>query len=118
MNLPEEKIFLAYMKILSDVFTFTRHLAWERNPLRWKKTLNEIADMVDAVHNVPEMLFKWSECDEEYLLQQLTIYDKKWASRSGYSLRALYEEYKKKERTNDSPITKKISKNYLKEDDH
>jgi hypothetical protein len=46
-----------------------------------------LADLMDAVHNIPQLLVRWEECDEELLVAMLKDYDAKWASS------ALADEY-------------------------
>jgi len=43
---------------------------------------------MDAVHNIPDLVTRWPECDESLLLGMLRDYDRKWPPSE---LAALYE---------------------------
>lgn len=40
----------------------------------------QLADLMDAVHNIPYLLCNWERCDESLLLSMLKDYDIKWTS--------------------------------------
>ncbi|MCY2983493.1 MAG: hypothetical protein NTY15_07615 [Planctomycetota bacterium] len=52
----------------------------------------ELADLMDAVHNIPGLLQKWESCDQELLLAMLEDFERKWASSGGLALRSIYEQ--------------------------
>ena len=39
----------------------------------------QLADLMDAVHNIPDLACRWDECDEELLVGMLQDYDRKWS---------------------------------------
>lgn len=41
---------------------------------------DRLADLMDAVHELPRLLFEWERCDESLLRMILDDYDKRWAS--------------------------------------
>jgi len=61
-----------YLALLSGVILDCRALARE------EKNLKQIWAMLDAVHNIPALLAQWERCDENYLLENLRDYEKKW----------------------------------------
>jgi hypothetical protein len=50
-----------------------------------------LADLMDAVHNVPELLLQWSEVDESILRGMLSGFDRKWSGES-VSLGAVFDD--------------------------
>ena len=42
---------------------------------------------MDAVHNIPDLLGRWQDCDEALLVSMLKDYDEKW----GMSLAGEYD---------------------------
>lgn len=39
----------------------------------------QLADLMDAVHNIPDLASRWDECDEALLVGMLEDYDRKWS---------------------------------------
>lgn len=37
-----------------------------------------LADLMDAVHNIPDLLNRWEDCDEQLLRTFLQTFDDKW----------------------------------------
>lgn len=87
MALPNQEVIMKYLIVLRQSILHARVLAWE------KKSHEEIADLLDAIHNVPEMLTQWESCDEKFLTQQIESYDKKWAKKEGFSIIKAVEFY-------------------------
>ncbi|MAF26849.1 MAG: hypothetical protein QF819_02585 [Gemmatimonadota bacterium] len=52
-----------------------------------------LADLMEAVHNIPALLNRWEECDEAWLTEGLRVYDSAWAEGGGPSLIAAWEKY-------------------------
>ncbi|MEZ0263279.1 MAG: hypothetical protein ACAI43_01020 [Phycisphaerae bacterium] len=80
---------VVYMAILE-----ARMLAWGNARLRHrlsKRRQARIADLMDAVHNVPHLVNDWERCDPERLRQYLSDYDEKWARKEGVRLVAVYD---------------------------
>jgi len=56
------------------------------------KREEEITDLLDAIHNIPEFLARREQWDDEFFKASfLDVYDRKWAGKSGLRLRDLYE---------------------------
>jgi hypothetical protein len=39
----------------------------------------QLADLMDAIHNIPGLVGRWEDCDESLLVGMLRDYDRKWA---------------------------------------
>lgn len=52
----------------------------------------ELADLLDAVHNLPHLIQHWEECDEPLLRQFLAAFDEKWKASGRGDLLAVYED--------------------------
>ena len=53
---------------------------------------DRLADLADAVHNLPDLVRRWEDVDEPLLRGMLGEYDKKWGHRSTCRLLVAYEE--------------------------
>jgi hypothetical protein len=49
-----------------------------------------LADLMDAVHNLPDLLQHWEKCDERLLRSFLRAFDEKWQDRTSVRLLATY----------------------------
>jgi hypothetical protein len=38
----------------------------------------QVADLMDAVHNIPDLAGRWEDCNESLLVGMLQDYDTKW----------------------------------------
>jgi hypothetical protein len=54
---------------------------------------NQLADLMDAVENIPDLLTRWEDCDEAWLRRDLEAYDDRWAARSAFRLLEVYERH-------------------------
>ncbi len=50
-----------------------------------------LADLMDAIHNIPGLILNWENCDEDLLKSMLLDYEQKWRD-EGPSLYTLYEQ--------------------------
>ena len=39
----------------------------------------QLVDLMDAVHNIPDLVGRWENCDESLLVGMLSDYDRKWS---------------------------------------
>jgi hypothetical protein len=77
MSVAPEPYLSAYLAVLHHAALAGRHWAWANEP-------NEkLADLMDAIHNVPDLLNRWEECDEPCLRSDLLRFDQKWARSEG-----------------------------------
>lgn len=73
-NFPNEETLVRYLALLSKVLVLARHSAYESD----KKT----AQLLDAVHNVPDLLCRWQDMNESYVLGDLEAYEAKYCGGS------------------------------------
>lgn len=50
-----------------------------------------LADLMDATHNLPNLVTRWPECDESLIRSMLHDFDTRWPT-SGIGLLSAYEE--------------------------
>jgi hypothetical protein len=50
-----------------------------------------LADLMDAIHNIPELVRHWELCDLQLLRGTLGDYDRKWAGRGGIALLQVFD---------------------------
>lgn len=50
-----------------------------------------LADLMDAIHNIPSLVQHWEHCDEELLKEMLLDYERRW-QKQGPCLRTIYEQ--------------------------
>jgi hypothetical protein len=62
----------------------------ERNGLSVDKS-RLLADLMDAVHNIPDLITRWPSCNQDLLRGMLADFDTKWSS-SGIALLPAYDE--------------------------
>jgi hypothetical protein len=51
----------------------------------------QIADLMDAVHNIPEMIQYWERCDVDLLRRTLQHYDNRWGDISNFQLCPIFD---------------------------
>ena len=48
---------------------------------------DQLADLMDAIHNIPELVQNWETCDVQLMRESfLRAYDSKWAGVTGFSM--------------------------------
>ena len=59
----------------------------------WSGDVNaeRLADLMDAIHNIPSLILNWENCDEDLLKSMLLEYERKWQD-EGPCLRTIYEQ--------------------------
>lgn len=67
-----EPFLSAYLGVLRSALLEARRSAWSKEPHE------KLADLMDAVHNIPELLNHWETCIEPCLRESLELYDRKW----------------------------------------
>ena len=61
----------------------------------WSREVDpeHLADLMDAIHNIPEMIENWERCDVEFMRTAFfKAYDEKWSSRSGLSMCQTFDQ--------------------------
>ncbi len=52
-----------------------------------------LADLMDAIHNIPELVQHWERCDVEFLRTAfLRVYEQKWLGRGGLALCQIFDD--------------------------
>jgi hypothetical protein len=52
-----------------------------------------LADLMDAIHNIPHLVRDWERCEVEFLRQSfLLAYQQKWVGRGGLALCNIFDE--------------------------
>jgi hypothetical protein len=63
-----------------------------------------LADLMDAIHNIPQLIREWERCDVELLRTAfLQVYEKKWLGRGGLPLCQIFDEIIAQGEGNDEP---------------
>jgi hypothetical protein len=88
---PEPQL-LACLTVLQRACIDARLLGYagERDGLSAAQS-QELADLMDAVHNIPDLVRRWESCDEELLREMLRAFDERWRSRGGVRLLAVWD---------------------------
>jgi hypothetical protein len=52
-----------------------------------------LADLMDAIHNIPELVQNWERCDVEFLRRSFLLpYQQKWSGRGGLALCDIFDQ--------------------------
>lgn len=92
MTFPDKTKLFLYLRFIEDVIVRARFLSFSNGQKE------QIGDLLDAIHNIPECLSDWKEFDEKVLLSFLSTYDKKWVkNKKDFSLLRSYNRLMKLE---------------------
>jgi hypothetical protein len=87
MACPAEPKLGAYLEFLSRVVLHARKLGWDGAPAA------QVADLMDAVHNLPLLLPEWERFDPRWFRRDLEeVYDAKWGAKSGVTLAGMLDD--------------------------
>jgi hypothetical protein len=81
---PPPDALAGYLEFISRVILTARVMGWQNAPH------DQIADLMDALHNLPSFLPRWHSFDQELFREYLKIYDEKWPE--GVSLLTCLED--------------------------
>ena len=76
-----EPYFSACMGVVYRALVHARLMGWSG-----KVNSEHLADLMDAVHNIPKLVHRWEDCDVERLRAFLKTYEETWLSRGGLPL--------------------------------
>jgi hypothetical protein len=77
----------ACMAVLSWASLACRAWGWSG-----EVTAEHLADLMDAIHNIPDLVQDWERCDVELLRKSyLLAYQQKWAGRGGLALCDIFD---------------------------
>jgi hypothetical protein len=68
---PPDKL-EGYLEFIYRVMLTARVMGWQA------ASPEQIADLIDAVHNLPVLLRRWDVFDEKRFRDHLAIYDEEW----------------------------------------
>lgn len=89
MNIAPENCLRAGLEVLYKASVMARMLGYEGSQSGLSaKSSAQLADLMDAVHNIPQLLVRWEDCNEDLLIGMLKDYDRKWRPSA-----SLAEEY-------------------------
>ena len=77
----------ALTRVLSYALVRARMWGWEKSV-----DPDQLADLMDAVHNIPRLLHDWTPHDRELVLAALGDYEGKWADKGGPALRSIFDD--------------------------
>jgi hypothetical protein len=91
--LAPEPYLSACLEVLYRASIHARLIGWagETGGLTAEQSA-QVADLMDAVHNIPHLLQHWEQCDENLLRSFLEAFDTKWKEKSNAGLLAAYEQ--------------------------
>jgi hypothetical protein len=86
MSMPPKDEFRACMRVLYIAILDARSAGWQSdvNPAR-------LADLMDAIHNIPNLVQNWEGCNQDLMKSMLLDYERKWRS-EGPCLKTIYEQ--------------------------
>jgi hypothetical protein len=73
-NFPDEETLVKYLALLKKVLIIARSNACYSD--------KKMAQLLDAVHNVPDLLCRWQDMNESWVLADLEAYEEKYCGGS------------------------------------
>jgi len=67
---PDEATLVKYLALLSKVIILARRSAFSSD--------KQMAQLLDAVHNIPDLLCRWQDVNETWILEDLERYEAKY----------------------------------------
>jgi hypothetical protein len=95
MPIAPEPFRSACLEVIYMATLEARALAWGNLRLIQrlsKRRQEQVADLMDAIHNLPHLLNDWENCDQQWLRQSLRAYDDKWAASGGVRLAKVFDQ--------------------------
>jgi hypothetical protein len=88
MALAPEPYLSACLVVLYRAILACRANSWSK---QWPA--EHVAELMDAIHNIPTFLQEWEKCDVEFLRTAfLQVYESKWRDRGGLPLCQMFDE--------------------------
>jgi len=87
MAIAPEPYLSACLAVLDRTILYCRAAGWS-NAL----SAEHVADLMDAVHNIPGLLQNWERCDVALLRAILDEYEQKWLGTEGMALGQIIDE--------------------------
>jgi hypothetical protein len=92
MAIAPEPFHEACLTVVYRAVLEARALAWEMASSGTDGRAEQIADLMDAIHNLPSLVRNWEGCDQQWLRGVLLAYDAKWGPEGG-RLSQVYDEF-------------------------
>src|ERR1700742_4112877 len=73
-SIPEEETLARYLALLERVLIIARFRAFEVD--------KQTAELLDAIHNIPDLLCRWPEMQESWVYEDLRKYEVKYCNGS------------------------------------
>ena len=90
--LPPKSALDACLTVLSRACIDARLLGWSgEKDGPSAADASELADLMDAIHNLPHLIQNWEHCDEQLLRAMLTDFDRRHRNGKGIPLLEVYE---------------------------
>ena len=92
MAIPSDRHLAACLEVLYRSTLEARILGWRGTGTGLAPDDSaRLADLMDAVHNIPQLILRWDTVDEKRLRQYLADYDDKWGTVGSLRLLEAYE---------------------------
>ena len=86
MAMPPQNKTKACLEVMRYAILQARQWGWQGDV-----PAERLADLMDAIHNIPALLVNWESCNEETLKKFLADYDRKWCDSDDIRLLPIYE---------------------------
>lgn len=91
MALAPEPYLSACLEVMRQATIHARLIAYSGHDAGLTAEQSDcLADLMDAVHNLPDLLQRWEACDERLLQSFLEAFDEKWRTQMSMTLLAAY----------------------------
>ncbi|OWK38066.1 hypothetical protein [Fimbriiglobus ruber] len=88
MAVAPEPYLSACVEVLHRASTTCRVWGWSG-----EVSAEHLADLMDAIHNIPYLVQNWERCDVPFLRESfLLAYQRKWAGRGGIALCDIFDQ--------------------------
>ncbi len=87
MTVAPEPYLSACLNVLQYAILQCRIYAWSN-----EISAEHVADLMDAVHNIPTLIRHWETCDVELLREEFLRYEQKWRDRGGSALCKIFDD--------------------------
>jgi hypothetical protein len=85
-SLPPADTLDRYLDFIFEVTLLARALAWQN------ASQEQIADLMDAIHNLPALMRDWGRFDAVRFRHSLKGYDQRWHKDEGRTLLKMFED--------------------------
>ena len=91
MALAPEPYLSACLEVLLQATIHARLIGYDGHDTGLTPAQSDcLADLMDAVHNIPDLLKRWEECDEPFLRSFFEAFDQKWEKQTSARLLGTY----------------------------